>query len=152
MRCGGKLVHESQPFSWPNMKANSTCKDRTAWKYTQHIIKAVSSDERTLTVHARPGVSGTIAWLLSTHLLTVCVSDSAGRGLMSFPMSNMWRCDYDCILAYVFRAGLLSNMWSLVQIGMRKLFLLWFDGLLLPVSNNVCWSQKNSLHSDLHKN
>ena len=29
---------------------------------------------------------------------------------MSFPVSNMWRCDYDCILAYVFRAGLLSNV------------------------------------------
>ena len=29
---------------------------------------------------------------------------------MLFPVSNMWRCDYNCILAYVFRAGLLSNV------------------------------------------
>ena len=67
---------------------------------------------------------------------------------MSLPVFNMWCCGYDCILAYVFSTGLLSNMWSLVQIGMRKLFL-----YNLVACSCQCWDpQMKSIIVDFKMN
>ena len=60
--------------------------------------------------------------IASKHLLTVRVSDSAGWAQCHFLRPS---CGAVTMTAYwpVSETGLLSNMWSLVQIGMRNLFL-----------------------------
>ena len=68
---------------------------------------------------------------------------------MSFPVSKMWRCDYDCILAYVFRAGLVWNVRGLVQIGMKKLFL--YDLVACSCRYEIMYAEVRRTLCNLHK-